>query len=51
VFIGPCILSSGRSVSVVQVKHVFGAVARKGFGETIWGDEVGSDDLFMATGH
>jgi hypothetical protein len=30
-FIGPCILSSGRSVNVIQVKGVFGAVAGEGF--------------------
>jgi hypothetical protein len=40
-FIGPCILSSGRSVNIIQVKGVFGAVAREGFGEMVWGNEVG----------
>jgi hypothetical protein len=50
-FIGPCILSSGRSVSVIWVKGVFGAVAREGFGETVWGNEVGLGNLFIVMAH
>jgi hypothetical protein len=48
-FIGPCILLSGRSVSVIWVS-VTGAVAGEEFGDMVWGDEVSLGDSFMIMG-
>lgn len=50
VFIGLCILLSGRSVSVIQVEGVFFAVTGERFREIIWGYKVGSGDSFMVMG-